>query len=206
MNRSCIFLVRHGITQWSVENRRLGSSDIPLNDLGRQQSAALTKCLEDVPLRALFSSDLKRSLDTATSIGRPHGLITRIDDRLRERDHGKFEGTVRVSENGADVTSQLSDRDIEENGVEAIAKVWARVSEAYNDIRNESARGSVVVVSHYGPIRMMLAMALGLGVEGRRRVEAECGSVAVISVHEDYDQVICMNVSPEEGRGFKQFA
>lgn len=206
MSRSFIFLVRHGVTQWSVENRRLGSSDIPLNDLGRQQAGEITKCLGSVPIQAVFSSNLIRSRETAASIVQPHGLETRIDERLRERDHGRFEGTIRVSKDGADVTSQLSKRDLEENGVEAIEDVWNRVSEAYNDIRHEATQGSVIVVSHYGPIRMMLAMALGLDVEGRRKVEAECGSLAVVAVNKEYDQVICMNLPSEKGRCVRQWA
>lgn len=91
-----IGLVRHGITDWNIQGIAQGSSDIPLNETGRQQAASLANRLasgEEWDL--IISSDLSRAKETAEIIGRKLQLpVSHFDTRLRERSGGKIEGTT----------------------------------------------------------------------------------------------------------------
>src|SRR5207244_1461401 len=60
-----LYLVRHGETDWNRERRFQGTSDIPLNELGRAQSRALAQRLTDARLDAVYTSPLSRAVETA---------------------------------------------------------------------------------------------------------------------------------------------
>ncbi|ANU09472.1 phosphoglycerate mutase [Planococcus antarcticus DSM 14505] len=91
-----IGLVRHGITDWNIQGIAQGSSDVPLNETGRQQAESLANRLsteEDWDL--IISSDLSRAKETAEIIGKELDLtVSHFDTRLRERSGGKIEGTT----------------------------------------------------------------------------------------------------------------
>ena len=90
-----LLLARHGETDWNREFRIQGSSDIQLNELGRQQAQFLAQELTDVDLDAIYSSDLSRAQATAAAVAATHGLEVQLDPRLRERSFGSWEGLTR---------------------------------------------------------------------------------------------------------------
>lgn len=89
-----VFVLRHGQTQWNVEGLLQGSSDIALTDLGREQAegaaAALVKRVGERPL--IVSSPLERARHTAHALADRLGLDVEVDERLRERAYGAWEG------------------------------------------------------------------------------------------------------------------
>lgn len=89
-------LIRHGVTDWNLQKRTQGSSDIPLNAEGRAQAEALARRLQlqSKPWDALYSSDLSRARETAEIIAGPLGLSVQEDPRLQEKGHGQVEGTT----------------------------------------------------------------------------------------------------------------
>ncbi len=89
-----ILLIRHGETDWNVEKRLQGHTDIDLNREGVRQVAALGRALLNEPLDAIFSSDLKRAFGTAQGIAIPRGMHIQLDKGLRERCFGAFEGLI----------------------------------------------------------------------------------------------------------------
>ena len=89
-----ILLIRHGETDWNVEKRLQGHTDIDLNREGVRQAAALGRTLLSEPLDAIFSSDLKRAFGTAQGIAIPRGMQIQLDKGLRERCFGAFEGLI----------------------------------------------------------------------------------------------------------------
>src|SRR5438874_12863025 len=81
-----IYLVRHGLTEWNRERRFQGHLDVPLSVEGRAQAHRLAAWLarQPVSFTALYSSDLARAAETATTIGHTLGLHPRLSPALRE--------------------------------------------------------------------------------------------------------------------------
>jgi broad specificity phosphatase PhoE len=92
MSKTRIILVRHGETEWNVEQRFRGQHDIPLNDTGVAQAKALARRLADEPATAIYSSGLKRAFHTASIIGEPHGLTPIAEESLANINYGDLEG------------------------------------------------------------------------------------------------------------------
>jgi 2,3-bisphosphoglycerate-dependent phosphoglycerate mutase len=88
-----ILLVRHGQTDWNVQQRVQGQLDVPLNATGRAQAQALAQALQDEALDAIYSSDLMRAWETAAAVAAQPGRPTlQAEIGLRERRFGGFEG------------------------------------------------------------------------------------------------------------------
>lgn len=89
-----LILVRHGETDWNVEGRYQGHSDVPLNARGRAQAARLAEALRGSDIRAIYSSDLARARETAEALAHATRLAVQHDPRLREIDQGDWEGML----------------------------------------------------------------------------------------------------------------
>ncbi|XP_074295393.1 phosphoglycerate mutase-like protein 4 [Silene latifolia] len=98
VDQSCteIIIVRHGETEWNALGKMQGQADIDLNETGKQQAKAVAERLSREPgIIAVYSSDLKRALETAETISAScHGLEVITDQDLRERHIGELEGLV----------------------------------------------------------------------------------------------------------------
>lgn len=140
-------LVRHGQTDWNLQGRIQGSSDIPLNELGRKQAREAGERLAQQSWDAIVSSPLSRAAETARIIAGVIGVdgIELIDD-LRERAYGEAEGLT-----GAELDAR-GDRDEPIHGREKRSQVVARVRPALVSLANRRPDQSVLVVTHGGVI------------------------------------------------------
>lgn len=87
-----VMLIRHGETDWNVEEKFRGRMDIDLNERGTRQAHLLAEYLADVPVAAVYSSPLKRALMTAEIIASPHHVDVKIATELTDFDYGEWEG------------------------------------------------------------------------------------------------------------------
>ena len=167
-----VFLVRHGATVLSAEDRFAGSTDVDLSDEGRAQARALAERLADEPLAAVYASPMKRTIETATIAAAPHGLEPRTADGLREIGHGRWEGLLR---------SEAEDRYADEyaaweedpftfapRGGEAGINVLARALPVIREIVLSHADQAILVVSHKATIRLIISSLLGFDARGYR--------------------------------------
>lgn len=146
MNMTTIGIVRHGITDWNLKKIAQGSADVPLNDTGRIQAAAIAERLSaEEPWDMIVSSDLARAKETAEIISEKLALpISFFDTRLREMGGGQIEGTTedeRLEKWGADWRKL----DLGMETREAVAK---RGAEFIEDIAARFAGKRVLMVSH----------------------------------------------------------
>ena len=86
-----VYIVRHGQTDWNVQHKAQGRSDIPLNETGRRQAEELRDKIKDIKFDAVYASPLKRARETAEIATDGEYKIV-FDDRLMERSFGDFEG------------------------------------------------------------------------------------------------------------------
>lgn len=87
-----IYLLRHGQTDWNLDMRMQGRTDIPLNEKGRSQAAVAAEKLKDIPFDRVYSSPLIRAFDTAKVIAKPHDLPVVTMEELIEMSFGSHEG------------------------------------------------------------------------------------------------------------------
>ncbi len=156
---------RHGQTDWNIENRFQGHSDIPLNSVGHYQAEHAAKILEAMGATRIIASDLIRAQQTAEKLSALTGLPVETDARLRETNGGNWEGKT-GSENRANDSARFigwisgDDGPAGEIG-ERRSEVALRAEAAAQDAL-ESAEGTVVFVTHGGTARCLLGKLLGL--------------------------------------------
>ena len=150
MTRLC--LVRHGQTDWNLEGRYQGQSDVPLNGNGISQAEALTEKLNGHSFSAIYSSDLIRAHQTAKPIADKLGLSVHTEPRLREINQGEWEGVL-VDDIKARYADLWSQRTVDPAGVrppggETVSEVAERVYAALDEIARLFPSGHVLIVSH----------------------------------------------------------
>ena len=167
-----IFLVRHGATVLSAEDRFAGSTDVDLSDEGRVQARALAERLGGEPLAAVYASPMKRTIETATIVAAPHGLRPRASEGLREIDHGRWEGLLRseAEERHADEYAawEADPFTFAPEGGEAGINVLARALPVIREIVVSHHDQAVLVVSHKATIRLAISSLLGFDERGYR--------------------------------------
>jgi Fructose-2,6-bisphosphatase len=140
-------LVRHGQTDWNLARRIQGSSDIPLNDTGREQARATASLLSRRSWDEAFASPLGRAMETAriiaaaTGLGEPGAI-----DGVAERAYGEAEGLT-----GEEILARFPEG-VEIPGQESRADVVRRALPALERLAQENPGRSLIVVSHGGVI------------------------------------------------------
>ena len=167
-----IYMVRHGATQLSAEDRFAGAMDVELSDEGKFQAARLSERLADDSVAAVYCSPMARTIQTATILASPHIIPLIHRDGLREIHHGHWEGMRR-----ADVESQFPDEyaaweedpfTFAPQGGEAGVNVIARALPVIREIVLEHRGQNVLVVSHKATLRLLISSLLGFDARGYR--------------------------------------
>jgi probable phosphoglycerate mutase len=167
-----LFLVRHGATTLSAEDRFAGSTDVPLSDEGRHQAATLTERLRNDPIAAVYCSPMRRTIETASILAEPHHVDPVTRPGLREIDHGRWEGLTRQ-----DVETRYHDEYLrwEEDpftvapaGGECGVDVMARALPVIRAIVEAHEGQQILVVSHKATIRLVISSLLGFDARGYR--------------------------------------
>lgn len=167
-----VFLVRHGATVLSAEDRYAGSVDAALSSEGLAQAKALGVRLAGEALSAVYASPMSRAQDTARAVVAGRGLDVIAVPELRETDHGHWEGKTRdeVCFGFPDEYARW-ERDpftFAPSGGETGLQVLARALPAFLRIVGWHPDGAVLVVSHKATIRLVVGELLGLELRGYR--------------------------------------
>ncbi|MGM0818225.1 MAG: histidine phosphatase family protein [Actinomycetota bacterium] len=168
-----VVLLRHGETVWNAEGRWQGHDGGGLSARGRAQAAAaaahLARQADDVV--ALVRSDLERVEATAAPILARLEAPEHVDARWREIDVGSWSGRTHAEVAEVDpegYAAWAAGEDPRRGGGETDAELHARVAAALDELIEGS--GTVIVVTHGGPVRHAVAHALGVGPGGRHRL------------------------------------
>ena len=171
-----IFLVRHGATTLTAEDRFAGSSNVNLSEEGRRQVASLARRLEREQLHAVYCSPLDRTVETATILAAPHGLEPIREPGLREIVYGHWEG-LRRSEIETKYAEEyaawqedpftIGPRD-GESGVNVLNRALPVMRSIVEDNRHRN----ILVVAHKGVNRILISSLLGFDVSHYEGVPA----------------------------------
>jgi broad specificity phosphatase PhoE len=165
MSCTRIFLVRHGATILTAEDRFAGATDVPLSDEGREQARGLARRLADDEIAAVYASPMGRTMETASIVVESHYLPVQAREALKEISHGRWEQQTRM-EVAQKFPEELEnwDRDpytFAPMGGESGLQVTARALPELIEIVRSHPGKNVLVVSHKATIRLLLSSLLG---------------------------------------------
>jgi broad specificity phosphatase PhoE len=173
-----LHVARHGRTAWNHIGRFQGHSDIPLDEVGRQQAAAFAAALcEQRVIEAVISSDLLRARQTATIIADSLQLpFLGVDADLRERGYGIFEGLTRdecIERHPEAWAAKGDNRNYEPPGGELNAHVLARMHRGLERAveRMVGRYRHALVIGHGSSIRMFFERIGGASLPPLRNLE-----------------------------------
>lgn len=172
MKTTRLYLIRHGATSLSAEDRFSGGTEVDLSDEGRWQAACLARRLADDPIVAFYCSPMRRTVETASILAEPFHLVPQHRDGLREIHHGRWETMRRteVEEKYADEYAawQEDPFTFAPLGGESGVMVMARALPVIREIVVNHTGQTVAVVSHKATIRLILSSLLGFDARGYR--------------------------------------
>jgi probable phosphoglycerate mutase len=167
-----LYLVRHGATQLTAENRFSGEVGVDLSDEGRRQAQRLAKRLSDDPIKAIYASPLSRTKETAEILAGPHKLTPTLRDGLKEISHGRWEGLTRQEVEGrfkGEYAAWEADPfTFAPQGGESGLGVLARALPVIREIVLAHHDELVLVVSHKATLRLLMSSLLGFDPRGYR--------------------------------------
>lgn len=197
-----VYLLRHGETEYHAQQRLLGRLDIGLNERGREQAERVVEFFRGIGLDAVYSSPLRRCMETAAPTARAHGLNVEAMEGLLEVDMGEWDGrTFRElfqSEGELIGRWMRNPSSVTIPGGEDFGAVRRRVMDAVQEIvSRHPGNERVLIVSHGGPIRGILCEALGMDLDMMFRIQIDLASISAIKYFEkgipDSAMVILVN-------------
>ena len=190
-----LLLIRHAHNDWVGERLAGWTPGVHLNEVGRAQAAALAQQLAEVPLAAIYSSPLERTLETAQPLAETRDLTVEVREGLGEARYGDWTGrnleelqkeelwpVVQVYPGGARFP-----------GGESMREVQARIVAEIDAIRDGHAGQTVAVVSHSDPIKMAVAHYAGLPLDLFQRLTIAPASVTAFAFTKFGPRLLCLN-------------
>lgn len=192
------YFVRHGETEWNAEGRFCGRTDVPLSDAGRRQARLLALRVKPPCVDALYSSPLRRALETARIIGEVIGREPVVDAHLAELNYGAWEGlTLEEIKGSGPAIYEAWDQDPGslappegESGVQLIERVMPFLTET----AQKHPGGNVMVVCHKTVCRLLACHIMGLPLrEYRQAVPMENAALNVFEMKDGIWRVARLN-------------
>ena len=160
-----VVLIRHGQSQGNAEGRFGGHTDTPLSRHGRRQAEATAKALASENFDAIYSSDLRRAIETASPLAKLTGVSFETTDALRERSVGVMEGLTfeEAAEKYPEQYAALLHRDFEHVllGGESYRQTLDRASKKLDEAIEKHKGGRIAVYTHTGAICILILHLMG---------------------------------------------
>ena len=147
-----LIVARHGQTEWNLQNRVLGRTDIPLNEKGKAQAVELAENLAAIHIDHIYVSPLARAAETGKIVAEICGADLSVRDALIEHDFGAFEGVDRSDENYKRAKRNFAKR---YPGGESYFDVAARVYPFLKELKNRDPEDTVLIVTHAAACRVI---------------------------------------------------
>lgn len=194
-----LYLIRHGATTLSSEDRFSGGTEVDLSDEGRWQALHLANRLANDAISAFYCSPMRRTIQTASILAEPYGMQPETREGLREVHHGHWETLQR---------SEVEEKFPEEyaawqedpftfapEGGESGVMVMARALPVIRDIVVRHSGQSVAVISHKATIRLVLCSLLGIDARGYRdRLEQSPACLNIVDFRDPVRaRLMCFN-------------
>jgi alpha-ribazole phosphatase/probable phosphoglycerate mutase len=194
MQRTRIYLVRHGQVEGHEEKRYNGQVNVPLTPLGKEQSGRVCDSLVNKTLAAVYSSDLERSRYCAELIAAAHNLMVSTDASLRELHIGDWEGRTWAELQEAypdDWQKRLQNLvNFQVPGGESLQDAADRVRPAVQKMLTDHPGGDIALVAHGGVNRILLLDAIGAPLQQAFSIEQDFGCLNIIDYYAEGNSVV----------------
>lgn len=179
-----LLLIRHGMNDW-VKGRLAGwTPGVHLNETGRQQAHHLADRLRDLPLTAVYSSPLERTIETAEAVAAPHNLTVQPLPAIGEVRYGAWEGgdlnELSKHELWPGVQHYPSGTRFPGGG-ETLGEVQMRAVAAFDTLRTHHPKQIIAAVGHADLIKLVLAYYIGMHIDLFQRLVINTGSVSALA-------------------------
>jgi broad specificity phosphatase PhoE len=192
-----IYLIRHGQTDWNKKKIFRGRADVPLNEHGRKEAAALGRHLKGVRPGACYSSPLSRALQTAEAAVRAHSLEVQPDEGIIDIDYGEWQGLSdsKVKKAFASLYKEWHETPhrVRFPGGESLAMVRKRSLASLERIRRKHPQATVFVVAHRVVTKVIMCAALGLSNAAFWKIRQDNCAYNIIELSGKSTTVVLMN-------------
>ncbi|HEY4394125.1 MAG TPA: histidine phosphatase family protein [Polyangia bacterium] len=180
-----LYLLRHGETEFSRDERFCGRIDAPLTAGGREMAARFASAYGALDWRAILTSTRIRTIESATPLARRTGLVVEADARLDEMFYGEWQGLSKAevaARDGDYFARWQRDPSIGPPLGESPHAVSARALAAIHDLLGRHAEGPVLIVSHKALLRILLCQLFGIELRHYRRGAWPAGAVTEVEL------------------------
>ena len=194
-----IFLMRHGETAWNQQKRVMGRLEIPLSRSGIAQGKRIARLLPDLEIRAIYTSPLRRAVETARILAKECHRSVKINRNLTEVAFGRWQGyrfddLVKDEAYHRFLRSPLK---VAVPGGETIVDVQKRGLKAIRRAIRDYPKGRILFVSHGDVIRAILCHYLMLPLQEFRRLRIDNGTLSAFEVDGPWSEIKYLNYLPD---------
>ena len=191
-------LLRHGVTSHTGHRLTGWMPDVALTDEGRAQAEAAGSILASVPLKAIYSSPITRTLQTAEIVAAPHRLPVRTRPALGEVQYGKWTNRTFKSLRRVKLWGTLHHwpSGVRFPGGETLLEVQARAMTELEVLRGRHPKDHILCVSHADVLKLVVAHSLGVPLDLFGRIEISPASITVIHMGDSGPHVLTVNSVP----------
>jgi alpha-ribazole phosphatase len=195
-----VWLIRHAEPEAQARNRCYGKLDVALSSEGLRQAGAVAETLREQPFTRIYTSPRRRCVQAAEILALRSACPVESSAEFVEMDFGEFEGCSynEIAESHPEIYRQWMENPTEVRfpGGECFEDVWARVTQAAALLRQRHSGETIGVVSHGGPIRVLIAEALDMPRANIFRLAQGYAAMNLIRYFENSALVEIFNATP----------
>jgi probable phosphoglycerate mutase len=187
-----IFIVRHGETDWNNQKRLLSYTDISLNSNGRDQVERLSQSLSQTHIDVIFSSPLKRAIETSQIVAQHHNNEIVLEESLREVNFGSQEGDTISTKFREGLTLEEQYNYVHPEG-ESLAERVIEIKKKLDKWQRQYS-GRTILLSTHGYLKKAILIAMGLHTyESLLNIRFENSALTYIKHYPTSTQIVFIN-------------
>lgn len=190
-----LLLIRHGTNDW-VHGRLAGwTPGVRLNEEGRKQAQALSERLGDLPIAAIYSSPLERTIETAQAIATPRNLMVRLIEGIGEVRYGEWTGgeLKELSKHELWPGVQFYPSGTRFPGGETLGEVQMRGVATLDSLRAQHPKEIIAVVSHADMIKLVVSYYIGMHIDLFQRLIINPASLTALAFERMGPRLVAFN-------------
>jgi alpha-ribazole phosphatase len=191
-----LLLIRHGTTLLHKNDRFWGWTDVPLSKTGIRQAGQLRTRLADEKITAIYTSTLSRARDTAEIIAAGHKVQLTACDELCECNFGFVEGLTykEIERTYPELAEELASwKAVTFPGGETLEQLNNRVKKFIKILEELEAKDTAVIVSHGGPLRLMICNLLGMDIQHWQQLRIDMASLSIVDTYPQTAILLSLN-------------